>query len=379
MLIRLIQNHKFRMKNIFKIYLMLGLLCFVSLTTTNAQDREYVVVLDAGHGGKDPGNLGNGYREKNIALKVTLQIGKALAKYKDIKVVYTRRTDVFVELHDRAKIANKKAADLFVSIHCDSHTSNAYGAGVFVLGLSGNKENFEIAKKENSVIFLEKDYQKNYDYDPSSPESMIGLSLLQEENLDKSLMAASIIQKDVVSKLRRKDRRVRQANLMVLRQTVMPSILVELGFLTNKKEGRYLNSKKGQVELGNTIAKAIHTYVKQLKLNTIENDSIVVDSDSVVSDENVETIKKVSVEFKTQIASSRKKISTKSYNFKGLKNVQRVKVGKYYKYYYGITNDYKEAQKSLRKAKKKGYKSAFLTAFKNGEKISVKEALKLLK
>lgn len=358
---------------------MLGLLCFVSLTTTNAQDREYVVVLDAGHGGKDPGNLGNGYREKNIALKVTLQIGKALAKYKDIKVVYTRRTDVFVELHDRAKIANKKAADLFVSIHCDSHTSNAYGAGVFVLGLSGNKENFEIAKKENSVIFLEKDYQKNYDYDPSSPESMIGLSLLQEENLDKSLMAASIIQKDVVSKLRRKDRRVRQANLMVLRQTVMPSILVELGFLTNKKEGRYLNSKKGQVELGNTIAKAIHTYVKQLKLNTIENDSIVVDSDSVVSDENVETIKKVSVEFKTQIASSRKKISTKSYNFKGLKNVQRVKVGKYYKYYYGITNDYKEAQKSLRKAKKKGYKSAFLTAFKNGEKISVKEALKLLK
>lgn len=357
------------MKYIFKIYLLLGLFCVASFVNVNGQDRQYVVVLDAGHGGRDPGNLGNGYKEKNIALKVTLQIGKALAKYKYIKVVYTRKKDVFVELHDRAKIANKQGADLFVSVHCDSHTSNAFGAGTFVLGLSGNKQNLEIAKRENSVILLEEDYQKNYDYNPNSPESMIGLSLLQEENLDKSLSIASIIQNDVVKKLRRKDRRVRQANFLVLRQTVMPSVLVELGFLTNRNEGRYLNSKKGQAALANTIAKAVRKYVDGLRLNTIDNgDEVVIPN----------VVKKDRIEFKTQIASSRRKISTKSYNFKGLKNVQRVKVGKYYKYYYGISNSYKEALQSQKKAKKKGYKTAFIAAFKNGEKISVKEALKLL-
>ncbi|MDT7832963.1 N-acetylmuramoyl-L-alanine amidase [Flavobacteriaceae bacterium S356] len=357
------------MKYFFKIYLVLGLFCFTSLTYVNAQDRQYVVVLDAGHGGKDPGNLGNGYKEKNVALKVTLQIGKALAKYKYIKVVYTRKKDVFVELHDRAKIANKQGADLFISVHCDSHSSNAYGAGTFVLGLSGNRQNLEIAKRENSVILLEEDYQKNYDYDPDSPESMIGLSLLQEENLDKSLSVASFIQSDVVKNLHRKDRRVRQANFLVLRQTVMPSVLVELGFLTNKKEGRYLNSKKGQNALANTIAKAIRKYIDRLRLNTIENTEDVVIPNVVKTDK---------IEFKTQIASSRRKISTKSYNFKGLKNVQRVRVGKYYKYYYGISRSYKEALKSQKLAKKKGYTTAFIAAFKNGEKISVKEALKLL-
>lgn len=369
MLIQLLQNHKFRMKSIFKIYLFLGLFSFASLLSVNAQDRQYVVVLDAGHGGRDPGNLGNGYKEKNVALKVTLEIGKALSKYKYIKVVYTRKKDVFVELHDRAKIANKQAADLFVSVHCDSHTSNAFGAGTFVLGLGGNRQNLEIAKRENSVIFMEDDYKENYDYDPDSPESMIGLSLLQEENLDKSLAVASIIQTDVVRNLRRKDRRVRQANFLVLRQTVMPSVLIELGFLTNKNEGRYLNSKKGQVALANSIAKSIRKYIDRLRLNTVEG------TDDV---EIPVVVKKDRIEFKTQIASSRRKISTKSYNFKGLRNVQRVKVGKYYKYYYGITKDYKEAVKSQKMARRKGYTSAFITAFKNGEKISVKEALKLL-
>jgi N-acetylmuramoyl-L-alanine amidase len=361
------------MNRIFRIYLLLGLLCFTSIGILNAQNKQYVVVLDAGHGGKDPGNLGNGFREKNIALKVTLLLGKALQQYKDIKVVYTRKKDVFIELHDRAKIANKESADLFVSLHCDSHTSNAYGAGTFVLGLRGNKQNLEIAKRENSVIFLEEDYKKNYDYDPDSPESMIGLSLLQEENLDKSLAVASFIQNNLVKNLKRRNRKVKQDNFLVLRQTVMPSVLIELGFLTNKKEGRYLNSKKGQTALANTIAKAIHKYINQLKLNTIDNNDITVVED-VVEPKPL----KPSIEFKIQIASSRRKISTKSYNFKGLKNVQRVKVGRYYKYYYGISPSYQEALKSQKKAKKKGYTSAFIAAFKNGEKISVKDALKLL-
>ena len=152
--------------------------------TASAQDKIYTVVLDAGHGGADPGNLGSGFQEKNIALKVTLKIGELLKKEKGVKVVYTRENDVFVELWKRGQIANNVKADLFVSVHCDSHDSQAYGAGTFVLGARGNKRNLEIAKRENSVIELEKDYQKNYNYNPNSPESVIGLSLLQEENLD---------------------------------------------------------------------------------------------------------------------------------------------------------------------------------------------------
>ncbi|WP_439129284.1 N-acetylmuramoyl-L-alanine amidase family protein, partial [Polaribacter sp.] len=158
-----------------------------NFNTVSAQ-KQYVVVIDAGHGGKDPGNLGNGFREKNIALKVALAVGKKLAKNKDVKVIYTRKNDVFIDLWKRGDIANHAKADLFVSIHCDSHTSNAYGAGTFVLGLRGNKQNLEIAKRENAVILLEDNFKERYKgFDPNSAESVIGLSLLQEENLDKSL------------------------------------------------------------------------------------------------------------------------------------------------------------------------------------------------
>lgn len=338
-----------------------------------AQKKVYTVVLDAGHGGHDPGNTGNGYREKNIALKVTLGIGKILSKRKDIKVVYTRKKDVFVELWKRGSIANKIKADLFVSLHCDSHTSNAYGLGTFVLGSGGNRKNLEIAKRENSVILLEKDYKQNYNYDPNSPESVIGLSLLQEENLEQSLQLASLIQNNLVKKLKRHNRHVKMDNFQVLRETIMPSILIELGFLTNKKEGRYLNSKSGQQAMARNIAASIVEYIKQLKINTVE---VVNDSPIVVEKKVVTPKKENNVVFKIQLASSRKRITTKAYNFKGLKNVERVKVQKYYKYYYGKTSNYKNIQSLLRRVKKKGYKSAFIAAFKNGQKISVRQALK---
>ena len=186
---------------------------------------------------------------------------------------------------------------------------------------------------------------------------------MQEENLDKSLEIASLIQNNFTLNLKRKDRKVKQDNFQVLRETIMPSVLVELGFLTNKKEGKYLNSKKGQSQMAKAIADAIQNYINNLKLNTVIEDV-------------VEKPKTNTVEFKVQIASGKNRISTKPYNFKGLKNVSRVKVGSFYKYYYGTTTSYKEAKKSLRTAKKKGYTSAFLVAFKNGEKISVQEALK---
>jgi len=358
------ENNKIntKVKIIFLFFFAFSIL--MSSSSIFAQ-KVYVIVIDAGHGGKDPGNLGSGYKEKNIALKVALAVGKKLAIKKDIKVLFTRKNDVFIDLWKRGDVANQAKADLFISIHCDSHTSNAYGAGTFVLGLRGNKKNLEIAKRENAVIFKEDNYKEKYKgFDTNSAESVIGLSLLQEENLDKSLAIASLIQNNFTFKLKRLNRKVKQDNFQVLRETIMPSVLVELGFLTNKKEGRYLNSKKGQEQMAAAISDAVLKYIHNLKLNIIPNTAI--------------TRKAVhSVEFKIQIASGKNKIATKSFNFKGLKNVQRVSLGKYYKYYYGNTVDYKQVKKSLKIVKSKGYTSAFIVAFKDGEKISIQEAVKI--
>jgi len=355
------QNNKFNTRKKLKYIFLIPFIFLVFQPSLNAQ-KKYIVVLDAGHGGKDPGNLGNGYEEKNIALKIALLVGNNLKKNKDFRLKYTRTKDVFIDLWRRGDIANEEKADLFVSIHCDSHTSNAYGAGTFVLGLRGNKKNLEIAKRENAVILKEDNFKERYKgFDSNSAESTIGLSLLQEENLDKSLQIASLIQNNFSKKLKRLDRKVKQDNFQVLRETIMPSVLVELGFLTNKKEGRYLNSKKGQKEMANAISTAIEKYINQLKLNTV----VEFSSD------------KTRVEYKVQIASGKNKIATKSYNFKGLKNIERVKVGSLFKYYYGNTLKYDEANKYLKTAIEKGFPTAYLVAFKNGEKISIKEAKKI--
>ncbi|MDY0780013.1 N-acetylmuramoyl-L-alanine amidase [Tenacibaculum sp. IB213877] len=260
--------NKYNTKRVTLIFILFIPLLLTSSKT--AAQKRYKVVLDAGHGGKDPGNLGNGYQEKKIVLKVAMLVGKELEKTKDIDVVYTRKKDVFIELHNRAKKANKEKADLFVSIHCDAfQRPDPHGAGTFVLGLRGNQGNFEIAKRENAVILLEDDYKQNYDYDPNSPESLIGLSVLQEENLDESLSLAGMIQGNFVT-IKRYNRNVKQDNFLVLRETVMPSVLIELGFLTNKAEGKFLNSKQGQERMALAIAKAIIGYVNQLKLNTVQ-------------------------------------------------------------------------------------------------------------
>jgi len=356
------QNNKFTTVKKLNFIFLISFLFLVFQPSLMAQ-KKYVIVLDAGHGGKDPGNLGNGYQEKNIALDVALLVGSNLKKNKDYIVKFTRKKDVYVDLWKRGDIANEAKADLFVSIHCDSHTSNAFGAGTFVLGLRGNKKNLEIAKRENAVIlFYEDNYKDRYKgFDSNSAESVIGLSLLQEENLDKSLQIASLIQYNFSRKLKRQDRKVKQDNFQVLRETIMPSVLVELGFLTNKKEGRYLNSKKGQKEMSIAISTAIEKYINQLKLNTVQE----------ISDD------KPKVEYKVQIASGKNKITTKPYNFKGLKNIERVKVASFYKYYYGVTSQYNEVYNSLKIVKQKGYSSAFIVAFKNGEKISIEEAKKI--
>jgi N-acetylmuramoyl-L-alanine amidase len=369
---------KFNTKKQLFLFFISSCFFFGSIHLTIAQKKIYTVVIDAGHGGHDPGNIGNGYREKNIALKTALEVGRITGAKRDIKIVYTRKKDVFVDLWKRGNIANDVKADMFVSIHCDSHTSDANGAGTFVLGLHANKRNFDVAKRENSVILLEKDYKQNYKYNPNSPESIIGLSLLQEENLEQSLLLASSIQKNFIKKNKRKNRGVKQAGFVVLYQTTMPSILVELGFLTNKKEGQYLNSKYGQKAMAKSIASSIIEYINQLKLNTVE-DIVEKTKDKIIETENVQKGFGDEPFFRVQISSGKRNLPTKPYNFKGLKNVERIKVGSYYKYYYGKTTNYKNIQLVLKKAKKKGYRSAFVVAFRKGGKISVKEALKQLK
>ena len=358
-------------KYIFKV--LLTVLCFFySPNGFSQENREkFTVVLDAGHGGRDPGNRGNGYYEKKIALNIALQIGKILSENPSFKVVYTRKKDVYVDLIVRADIANKAKADLFISIHCDSHNSKAYGAGTFVLGLHANQRNFEIAKKENSVIFLEENYEQKYEgFDPNSPESVIGLVLMQEDYLDQSIVIADLIQKIFVSDLKRKNRTVKQAGFIVLKYTYMPSVLVETGFLTNRKEGAYLNSKKGQKEMAESIAKGIFKY-KELFNNEIGDSA----SASDLFENNLVSNSKDYFELKIQIASSSKNLPLKSYNFKGLSNLSSDKINKIYKYFFGRTDDYYSAKKLLSKAKKSGYKDAIIVAFKNGNRISLDEFL----
>ncbi|SDZ92330.1 N-acetylmuramoyl-L-alanine amidase family protein [Psychroflexus halocasei] len=333
---------------------------------------KFNIVLDAGHGGEDSGNTGNGYSEKDIALKIVLKMGELLSSYDDINVIYTRDKDVFIPLHERAQIANEAKADLFVSVHCNAHTSNAYGAETFVLGLHRNKDNLDIAMKENSVIKLEDDYEVKYDgFDPESPESYIVFSLMQEEFLDQSILLADFVQKQFTGVLNRKDRKVKQAGFLVLRETYMPSVLVETGFLTNKAEGRFLNSKKGQEKMSNAIIDGLINYKNIINLTSVDAQvaGMNVNQQDLVED-------KVGVSFKVQIAASSNNLEPKPYNFNKLSPISKLKQGKVYKYFYGEAKNYLDAKNLKDKAKANSYKGAFIVAFnENNEMISIKEAL----
>ena len=330
---------------------------------TSNLNSKFTVVIDAGHGGKDPGNTGNGFIEKDIALRISLRLGKKLEE-KDINVIYTRKKDVFIGLFERANIANRSDAQLFISIHCDSfHTSQPYGAGTFVLGLHANERNFEIAKKENSVIFYEDDYENTYDgFDPNNPESVIGLTLMQEEYLDQSIIAASYIQNSFVNSLKRRNRDVKQAGFAVLRYTYMPSVLVETGFLTNRNEGLYLNSSKGQAEMADAISLAVLKY---------KNDFFKNLSTSTLSNIESSDISKNPMIYRVQIAASNKLLDLKPYNFNGLKSVDVVKEGSIYKYLYGSHNSIKGAKESLINAKKYGFNTSFIVTYRNNQVLSV--------
>ena len=363
-----------------KTYLIfcLLMLTFALVDSVNAQNNanKFVVVLDAGHGGHDPGRpTKNGYIEKDIALKIVLEVGKHLEQNKDIRVIYTRNKDVFVTLRGRAKIANDADADLFVSIHCNAHHTQAFGTETYVLGVKNTERNFDVAKAENEVIFLEDNYEKHYEgFDPNAPESVIGLTLLQEEYVDQSILLAHLVEENFSKKIKRKSRGVKQISLWVMHNTYMPSVLIETGFITNKAEGKYLHSRKGQAEVSKSISSAIINYK-----NTIDDNlgEFLVDTKDDIDLVNTSPDAVYNnIVFKVQIAASSRELEPKSYNFKGLSDLSREKIGKLYKYYYGYTSNYTEIKQKQLSAKERGYNTCFIVAYKNGEEITLKEALK---
>jgi len=350
--------------------------------TTWAQNGPKIrtVVIDPGHGGKDSGTIGKYGYEKDLVLDVGLKVGHYIEKYiPDVKVIYTRSTDVFIELRNRAKIANKNNADLFISIHANGvDNPNPYGTETFVMGLDKESKNFAVVKKENSVILQEDNYQDQYgDFKPNSPESYIALTLFQNAHLKQSLRLAQLVQNQFRERVGRKDRGVKQAPFWVLWTNKSPSILIELGFVSNQEEGKFLSTEKGR----DYMASAIYRAFKQYKIEMdgpLENTN---QEEKTVPKKTVSTpTKKLSNEiyFKVQFLSSPKPIALDSKQFKNLKNVEEHKTGNIYKYTSGSEKKIDDIRVIQKKVRKK-YPDAFIIAFKNGEKISMTDALKEIK
>jgi N-acetylmuramoyl-L-alanine amidase len=364
------------------------------------QSNVFKVTLDAGHGAHDFGAVYNGHVEKNIALAIVLKVGKILEENPKMDVIYTRKTDVFIDLIERANIANRADANIFVSIHCNANKNTlADGTETYVMGMTKVASNLEAAKKENSVITLEKDYKQKYEgFDPNSPETMIGMTLMQEEYLDNSISMASKVEEEFAAlgkKLRQGG--VKQAPYMVLHKAYMPRILIETGFISNPIEGNILDSEDGQDDIANAIANAIISYKKEYFGNgNLDSDydkpsrkiieKPLKDTTTSVKQQlmDVPVTKKSAVNqvmpdgviFKVQLSASINKVELDSKNFKGLKNISSSQTKNLYKYMYGETSNYEEGKKLLQEAKSKGYKSAYLIAFKDGKSISVQDALK---
>ena len=357
-----------------------------------SQGQKFKVVLDAGHGGKDYGAVYHGNIEKNIALQTTLRVGAILEKDPQIEVVYTRKSDVFIELQQRANIANKSKGSIFVSMHCNANKNQAAsGNETYVMGITRNASNLEVAKNENEVVTLETDYKIKYDgFDPNSPESVIGISILQEEHLDQSIELAGRVQEFFTKKTDNKNRGVKQAGFLVLRQITMPRVLVEMGFVSNKEEGEFLNSEDGQNKLAEAIAGAILDYKNEF-FNPSNNDNVKEDikiidkkEETIVKEtpKKEEIVKKVEkatekgIVFKIQISASTKELATSPSNFKGLSPISVESTGSLFKYFYASEKNYDAAKQKLEEAKQKGYKTAFIVAYKDGIKINVTDAIK---
>lgn len=369
--------------------------------------KKFVVVIDAGHGGHDPGAVGKISKEKNINLSVALQLGKLINEQcSDTRVIYTRNKDVFIPLARRAEIANEAKADLFISIHTNSvgRNKSVQGASTWTLGLAKSDANLEVAKRENSVILYEDDYKTRYaGFNPNSAESYIIFEFMQDKYMSQSVHLASLVQKEFKQTGKRIDRGVHQAGFLVLKASAMPSILVELGFISNPTEERYLNSEIGKKALANSIFQAFLTYKEEQKMrleeskgdtlpevklqqSTTSQPSSSTTSASTTpqktpvaatSTQTQKAPQQVPV-FKVQILTSSKPLSPKDRQFKGLKNIDFYKENGLYKYTYGSSTNYNEILR-IKKDISKRIKDAFIIAFKNGKKMDTATAIREIK
>ena len=315
-------------------------LCMLSASILQAQtEQNFTVFIDPGHGGKDPGNMHNGYVEKKITLAIALKLGKLLAKEEGITVHYSRKDDRSVNLYARGPMANRVGADVFVSIHCDAHTSSAFGAGTFVLGLHRADKNLAVAQRENAAMYQEDNYQSNY----QGLTNVIGLSAIQEENLDQSIKLAAYVQQEMVATAKRRDRLVKQAGFVVLYETIMPSILVETGFLSNANDGEFLNSDKGQESIAKAMANAILKYRDEFAMNSL-----------MIGPAPGKEV------FSVQLFATDKTHSSTASVFKGLKPVWYEEKDGLKRYFYGEATSQASANDLRLRAVQKGFKDAFV-------------------
>jgi len=341
------------------------------------------IVIDPGHGGKDSGTMGTKrytQYEKHIALDISLKLGNYIKEaFPKIEIIYTRKTDVFLELRERTELANEKNADLFISVHCDGFTNpNPSGASVFVMGMSKLKANMDVAMRENSVMYLEDNFKEKYDgFDPKSPESYIVFSLMQNTFLDQSISIAEKIEDEFANRAKRKSRGVKQAPFYVISRANMPSILIEAGFLTNPKEEDFLNTELGKDHIASAIFRGFRRYKESVDgANIIELDMSAVKEKEIIK---IPTLKKEintsKVEYKVQIGTYLKSMLSEK-SFMNLNAYEEIINGTY-KYYVG--NAYNKASADIVKIKmrEKGFKGAFVVAFYQDKRISMQEALDL--
>ena len=398
------------------------MLIFTPLCIHSAWAKDFVLVIDAGHGGHDPGAIGRFSKEKNINLNVALKLGNLIQENcNDVKVVYTRNKDIFIPLDRRAEIANDSKADLFISIHTNALANNrtTKGASTWTLGLAKSDANLEVAKRENSVILYENDYKTRYaGFNPNSAESYIIFEFMQDQYMEQSVHLASLVQREFRSTCNRIDRGVHQAGFLVLKASAMPSILVELGFISTPEEEQYLNTDIGSSNLAKGIFRAFLNYKREQEMRLtgksrtvipsidltapekeiakaqqdtemIANQSPITSDSSSLKGGNTNELKEtvnevpITVEsatidegptFKIQILTSSRPLSKNDKQFKGLKGVGYYKEGGVYKYTYEESPDYNKVLRSKRDITSL-FKDAFIIAFKNGEKMNINEAI----
>jgi N-acetylmuramoyl-L-alanine amidase len=378
-----------RLKYLFLIYFSIY---FFHLPAQNNQINDYrlkKVVIDPGHGGKDPGSVGKITMEKHVVLGVALKLGEYIEKnYPDVQVIYTRKTDEFIPLYKRAEIANLNKADLFISIHANGNPKkDAFGTETLVLGEHRAEENFEVAKRENSVIEYEEDYSVRYQgFDPDSPESYIMLAFMQRVYFGHSIHFAQIVQDQFRERAKRKDRGVKQQGLLVLAQTSMPGVLIETGFVTNPDEEKYLASDDGQDYIASAIFRAfkdyklyieshsapVYTSLPAIDTNPVEITTIKNEIPEVQKNTPVQ---KGEIEFKVQISASSRPIPLNSAVFKDLSDLQEYEVNGNYKYLTGSKKTYNEIVEYSKKIKNR-FPDAFVVALKDGKIISMEQALR---